>query len=75
MLRYQGCLALLLLVSIPTVSLAQVSQSELEKRWNKKQDSAFLKHVSWERTLELAKTRAQRDNLPIVAYFTRSYAP
>ncbi len=75
MIRYQGWLVLLLLLTVPAVSHAQVSSSELEKRWKQKQDAAFLKHVTWERTLESAKTRAKRDNLPIVAYFTRSYAP
>lgn len=75
MIRYQGWLVLLLLLTVPAVSHAQVSSSELEKRWKQKQDAAFLKHVTWERTLESAKTRARRDNLPIVAYFTRSYAP
>lgn len=75
MLRYQGWLVLLLLMIVPVESNAQVSSSELEKRWKQKQEAAFLKHVSWERTLESARTRARRDNLPIVAYFTRSYAP
>ena len=51
------------------------SNEELEKRWQKKQNSKFLKAVEWERSLESAVERARRDNLPIVAYFTRSYAP
>ena len=51
------------------------SNEELEKRWQKKQNSKFLKAVEWERSLEAAVERARRDNLPIVAYFTRSYAP
>ncbi|MAW77179.1 MAG: hypothetical protein VYD70_09935 [Planctomycetota bacterium] len=75
MLRYKGWLSILLLLSIPAVSLAQGDRNELESRWVKKQQSPFLKLVSWERTLDSAKTRARRDNLPIIAYFTRSYAP
>ncbi|MEE2883301.1 MAG: hypothetical protein VYD70_06200 [Planctomycetota bacterium] len=66
---------LLVLLLLPCVSLAQGDQGELERRFKSKQASSFLKQVSWEQTLASAKTRATRDNLPIVAYFTRSYAP
>ncbi|MEE2855879.1 MAG: hypothetical protein VX949_00640 [Planctomycetota bacterium] len=70
-----GSLAVLLLILAPGLIDAQVSRSELENRYQKKQSSAFLKHVTWERTLDAARERARRDNLPIVAYFTRSYSP
>lgn len=75
MFRYLSCSSLLLVLLFPTFSIAQVDSVELEKRWNKKQQSSFLKFVSWERSLDSAKERASRDNRPIVAYFTRSYAP
>jgi len=75
MLRCTRWIAALLLVVIPSLSLAQGDQTALERRWKSKQAASFLKQVRWERTLDLAKTRARRDNLPIVAYFTRSYAP
>ena len=70
-----GSLAVLLLILAPGLVDAQVSRSELENRYQKKQTSAFLSNAIWERTLDAAKERARRDNLPIVAYFTRSYAP
>ncbi|MGE4602378.1 MAG: hypothetical protein AAEJ65_05700 [Planctomycetota bacterium] len=75
MLRCTQWIAALLLVLIPSLSSAQGDQTALERRWKSKQAASFLKQVSWERTLDLAMTRARRDNLPIVAYFTRSYAP
>ena len=70
-----GSLAILLLILAPALVDAQVARSELENRYQKKQASAFLKNAIWERTLDAAKERARRDNLPIVAYFTRSYSP
>jgi hypothetical protein len=68
-------LAILLLILAPALVDAQIARSELENRYQKKQASAFLKNAIWERTLDAAKERARRDNLPIVAYFTRSYSP
>ncbi len=68
-------LAILLLICGSAMLEAQVKKSDLESRWNKKQAEPFLKHVNWERSLKSAKERASRSNRPIVAYFTRSYAP
>ncbi|MBC8260777.1 MAG: hypothetical protein H8E43_03020 [Planctomycetia bacterium] len=69
---------LLILMPVSLISTSMLegqSPEELESRWKKKQESAFLKAVKWERTLDAAIERARRDNLPIVAYFTRSYSP
>lgn len=68
-------LALLPASFLISSDLGAQSPEELERRWKKKQESSFLKAVKWERSLDSAVERARRDTLPIVAYFTRSYAP
>ncbi len=80
MIRKRLRWAIALLALVPASFLAHPGahaqdSGELERRWQKKQESVFLKAVKWERTLDSAVERARRDNLPIVAYFTRSYAP
>ena len=70
-----ACLVLVPASMLICPAVQAQNPEELEKRWQNKQDSAFLKAVKWERSLDAAVERARRDNLPIVAYFTRSYAP
>ena len=67
--------ALLLTFLLVSPLAGQGGQGELERRYQKKLDAPFMKKVEWAQTLASAKERARRDNLPILAYFTRSYAP
>ena len=53
----------------------QVGTTELRRRYQKKLQEPFMKKVEWAQTLDAAKERAKQSNLPILAYFTRSYAP
>lgn len=53
----------------------QVGSSELERRYQKKLQEPFMKKVEWATSLKAAKERAKSSNLPILAYFTRSYSP
>lgn len=64
----------LCLLSVSTVSLAQGTE-ELEKRYQEKQAKKFVQKIEWVTSLEKAKAISKQKNLPILAYFTRSYAP
>ncbi len=46
-----------------------------EKNYQEKLQKPFVKAIPWENSLEEAKKKAAEKNLPIIAYFTRSYAP
>ncbi len=70
-----ACLVLVPASMLICSALQAQNPEELEKRWQKKQASTFLKAVKWERSLDAAVERARRATLPIVAYFTRSYDP
>ena len=48
--------------------------SEFERKYQKKLQSPFLAKAKWEHRLEEACARAKERNVPIFAYFTRSYA-
>ena len=48
--------------------------SEFERKYQKKLESPFLAKARWEHRLEEACARAKEQNVPIFAYFTRSYA-
>ena len=65
---------LLCLLSVSTVSLAQGNE-ELEKRYQEKQAKKFVQKIEWVTSMEKAKAISKQKNLPILAYFTRSYAP
>ena len=56
------------------MSLAQGNE-ELEKRYQEKQAKKFVQKIEWVTSLEQAKAVSKQKNLPILAYFTRSYAP
>ncbi|MEE2856208.1 MAG: hypothetical protein VX949_02320 [Planctomycetota bacterium] len=64
----------LCLLSVSTVSLAQGTE-ELEKRYQEKQAKKFVQKIEWVTSMEKAKAISKQKNLPILAYFTRSYAP
>ncbi len=47
----------------------------LEQNYSEKLKKPFVSAISWESSLEKAKQQSAEKNLPIIAYFTRSYAP
>jgi hypothetical protein len=70
-LRWLATLCVLLVCS---VSLAQGSE-EMEKRYQEKRAKKFVQKIEWVTSLDQAKAISKQKNLPILAYFTRSYAP
>ena len=50
-------------------------EDRMEKNYQEKLKKSFVSAIAWESTLEEAKKKALEKNLPIIAYFTRSYAP
>ena len=70
-LRWLATLCVLLVCS---VSLAQGSE-EMEKRYQEKRAKKFVQKIEWITSLDQAKAISKQKNLPILAYFTRSYAP
>lgn len=62
------------LLLVCAVSLSQGSD-ELEQRYQEKRAKKFVEKIEWVTSLEKAKAISKQKNLPILAYFTRSYAP
>ncbi|OUU23198.1 MAG: hypothetical protein CBC13_06260 [Planctomycetia bacterium TMED53] len=50
-------------------------EDRMEKNYQEKLKKTFVSAIAWEGTLEEAKKKALEKNMPIIAYFTRSYAP
>ena len=65
--------ALMLTLLAPT--LQAPSAQELAARKAKKLESPFLKAAPWMLDYEAALKKAAERKAPILAYFTRSYAP
>ncbi len=79
-MRVTGLLALLVLVLAanavaPKVMAQGVNREGLKRRYEAKLEARFLKVLPWEHRLEDAMAKAKKKNLPILAYFTRSYSP
>ncbi|HIG05655.1 MAG TPA: hypothetical protein EYQ08_08000 [Planctomycetes bacterium] len=70
-LRWLTTLCVLL---VGSVSLAQDSEV-MEKRYQEKRAKKFVQKIEWITSLDQAKAISKQKNLPILAYFTRSYAP
>ena len=70
-LRWLTTLCVLLVCS---VSQAQGSE-EMEKRYQEKRAKKFVQKIEWITSLDQAKAISKQKNLPILAYFPRSYAP
>ncbi len=51
------------------------SEDELRARYEEKLKKDFLKEVKWQRSIKKARKLAKRKKKPILAYFSRSYAP
>jgi len=54
---------------------APAQESDLEIEYAKKLEKKFSNAVEWQHELEAAKKASREKNIPIIAYFTRSYAP
>ena len=67
-------LTILCVLLVSSVSVAQGTE-ELEKKYQEKRAKKFVQKVEWVTSLDQAKAISKRENLPILAYFTRSYAP
>lgn len=68
--------AVLGLVLVASGSAGAQTRSEvLRSRYEAKLASPFVSKIEWERTFSAAKERARTEKKPILAYFTRSYAP
>lgn len=48
---------------------------ELRDKYQAKLELPFVKAIGWQQSLESARKLSRENNLPIIAYFTRSYAP
>ena len=69
-----GCLAALTLWISPALIEGQ-DPEKMQKNYDEKLAKAFAKAVPWQSSLAAAQKLAAEKNLPIIAYFTRSYAP
>lgn len=62
------------LLLIATIAMAQ-DDAEMEKNYQEKLQKKFVKKIEWVTSLEEAQKISEKKGLPILAYFTRSYAP
>ncbi|MBT5739423.1 MAG: hypothetical protein HOI29_12735 [Planctomycetes bacterium] len=67
-------LTILCVLLVSSVSVAQGTE-ELEKKYQEKRAKKFVQKIEWITSLDQAKAISKQKNLPILAYFTRSYAP
>ncbi|MCA8962305.1 MAG: hypothetical protein KDC38_17390 [Planctomycetes bacterium] len=61
--------------SLPSAASAQDESDALRAKYAEKLEKQFAKVVEWELDLAGAKKACASKNRPIIAYFTRSYAP
>ena len=67
-----------MILSPPPPSVSQEpapSEDELRARYEQKLKKDFLKEVKWQRSIKKAQKLSKRKKKPILAYFSRSYAP
>ncbi len=74
-LRAGRWLTVLLLLWLGGPQTASALDETLEQNYAEKLKKPFVSAISWESSLEKAKQQSAEKNLPIIAYFTRSYAP
>jgi hypothetical protein len=72
-----GVLAgLLLLVSTTSAQTQdEAAKEKFQKNYEAKLKKDFISKVSWEKSFEAAKSKANAENKLMLGYFTRSYAP
>ena len=74
-LRAGRWLTVLLLLWLGGPQTASALDETLEQNYTEKLKKPFVSAISWESSLEKAKQQSAEKKLPIIAYFTRSYAP
>lgn len=62
------------LLLLATAGWAQ-DDAQMEKNYQEKQKKPFVKKIEWVTNLSEARKISEKKGLPILAYFTRSYAP
>jgi len=53
----------------------QYDPEQMAKNYEEKLQKEFLKKIPWEHKLADALAKSKETKLPLLAYFTRSYAP
>lgn len=51
------------------------AQETLEEKYQAKLLKPFAKKIEWQHKIDHARELAKERNLPVLAYFTRSYSP
>jgi flavin-dependent dehydrogenase len=67
-----------MLVALALAAAAQEprdDREEMKRNYEKKLEKEFLSKISWEHRLDRALARSKEKGLPVLVYFTRSYAP
>jgi hypothetical protein len=67
--------ALLIGMSGAVSAQPQYDPDQMKRSYEEKLKKEFMKKIEWERELEDALAKSKEKNLPVMAYFTRSYAP
>lgn len=67
-------LAGILIAGLAVSAVAQ-DPAALEDNYQAKLKKDFMKHIAWEQSYDAALAKAEKSNMPVLAYFTRSYAP
>jgi ribosomal protein S17E len=52
-----------------------LSAQSMTERYQQKLEKEFVSNAAWEKSLDVAKSKAAKENKLIFGYFTRSYAP
>lgn len=73
--RAVRALVAFILLWLGSPQTATALDETLEQNYMEKLKKPFVSAISWESNLEKAKQQSAEKNLPIIAYFTRSYAP
>ena len=72
----KAALAGLILGLLASTASAQFGDpAALEDNYQAKLKKSFMKKIAWETSLEAALAKSKETKLPVLAYFTRSYAP
>jgi len=72
---YAAAVAALIVGSFGGVAAAQDGQEGLKAKLDEKLSEEWVANGEWITDFDTAKDKAAKSGRPIVAYFTRSYAP
>lgn len=74
-LALAGAVVGMLMVGVAQAQYQQPDPATLEKNYEAKLKKDFIAKGSWEQSIDSALAKAKAENKPVLAYFTRSYAP